>query len=220
MAEAAGRPRSADARNAILDAARDCILETGYAHLSTRMITERAGVPLSQLHYHFGSKHGLMLAALNRENERRLQRQTALYDSDQPPWKQWEQACDFLEEDLDSGYVRVLREMTAVGWSNAEVAAAIRADLEGWFRLLTNVAARLADRHGKLGPFKPEHVATLVSLAFLGAETMILLGVPETELPCRASLRRVGALIRATEDVSRSGTAGSRPAISRSYSRG
>jgi AcrR family transcriptional regulator len=199
MADTAGPARSPDARNAILDAARDCILETGYAQLSTRRITERAGVPLSQLHYHFGSKHGLMLAALKRENERRLQRQTALYDGDQPLWKQWEHACDFLEEDLDSGYVRVLQEMTAVGWSNAEVAAAVRADLEGWFRLLTGVAARLADRRGKLGPFEPQHVATLVSLAFLGAETMILLGVPEARLPCRASLRRVGALIRAAE---------------------
>jgi AcrR family transcriptional regulator len=199
MSDTAGPARSADARNAILDAARDCILESGYAQLSTRRITERAGVPLSQLHYHFGSKHGLMLAALERENERGLQRQTALYDGDQPLWKQWDQACDFLEGDLDSGYVRVLQEMTAVGWSNAEVAAAVRADLEGWFRLLTGVAARLADRHGKLGPFEPEHVATLVSLAFFGAETMILLGVPEAQLPCRASLRRVGALIRAAE---------------------
>jgi AcrR family transcriptional regulator len=168
------------------------------------MITERASVPLSQLHYHFGSKHGLMLAALNRENERRLERQTTLYDSDQPLWKQWEQACDFLEEDLESGYVRVLQEMTAVGWSNAEVAAAVRADLEGWFRLLTGVAGRLADDHNKLGPFEAAHVATLVSLAFLGAETMILLGVTEQQLPCRASLRRVGALIRAAE-AARSG---------------
>lgn len=188
-----------DVRDAILDAARQCIVETGYANLSTRMITERAGVPLSQLHYHFGSKHGLMLAALHRENERRLQRQTEMYDADQPLWKQWEKACDYLEEDLASGYVRVLQEMTAVGWSNEDVAAAVRADLEGWFRLLTGVTGRLAAGGGKLGPFEPVEIGTLVGLAFLGAETMILLGVTEEQMPCRAALRRVGELIRAAE---------------------
>ena len=30
-------------------------------------------------------------------------------------------ACDFLEDDLDSGYVRVLQEMIAAGWSNKEL---------------------------------------------------------------------------------------------------
>ena len=33
-------------------------------------------MPLSQLHYHFGSKQGLILALLEEENQRRLDRQT------------------------------------------------------------------------------------------------------------------------------------------------
>ena len=35
-----------------------------------------------------------------------------------PLWQRYEQACDFLEDDLESGYVRVLQEMIAAGWSN------------------------------------------------------------------------------------------------------
>jgi AcrR family transcriptional regulator len=188
--------RTPDPRAAILDAARECIVETGYASLSTRMITDRAGVPLSQLHYHFGSKHGLMLAALARENERRLARQRSLFNAGQALWQQWEQACDYLEEDLDSGYVRVLQEMAAVGWSNEEVAAAVRADLDGWFQLLTTVAERIADEHGTVGPFQPAELSALAGMAFLGAESLILLGVGEARIPCRAALRRVGALLR------------------------
>jgi AcrR family transcriptional regulator len=38
----------------ILDAARRSLLAAGYARLSTRQIAEDAGVPLSQIHYHFG----------------------------------------------------------------------------------------------------------------------------------------------------------------------
>jgi hypothetical protein len=43
-------------------------------------------------------------------------------------------------------------------------------------------------------------VATLFSLAFLGAESLILLGATEEQMPCRAALRRVGTLIRALEE--------------------
>ncbi|MCZ6738117.1 MAG: TetR family transcriptional regulator, partial [Actinobacteria bacterium] len=45
-----------DTRAEILDAARRCLLADGYAALSTRKVAEDAGVPLSQIHYHFGSK--------------------------------------------------------------------------------------------------------------------------------------------------------------------
>ena len=44
----------------------------------------------------------------------------------EPLWRQWERACDYLDDDLESGYVRVLQEMIAAGWSDAEVAAAVR----------------------------------------------------------------------------------------------
>jgi AcrR family transcriptional regulator len=194
------RPAPNDTAERILDAAKRSLLEVGYAALSTRGIAEEAGVPLSQIHYHFGSKRQLVLALLEAENAQRLHRQASMYDANEPLWKQWEQACDFLEEDLASGYVRVLQEMTAAGWSDGEVATAVREYLRGWFRLLTEVAGRFAAGARGLGPFEPEEVATLAGVAFLGAETMILLGVREEEMPNRAALRKVGALIRAVEE--------------------
>lgn len=184
----------------ILGATKRALLEGGYAALSTRSIAEQAAVPLSQIHYHFGSKRQLVLALLEAENEQRLARQTSMYGADQPLWKQWEQACDYLEDDLASGYVRVLQEMTAAGWSDEAVASAVRTYLLGWFRLLTGIVRRFAIEAGGLGSFEPEEVATLVGVAFLGAETMILLGVPEDEVPNRAALRKVGSLIRALEE--------------------
>ena len=41
-----------------------------------------------------------------------------MYAEEAPLWQRYEQACDFLEDDLESGYVRVLQEMIAAGWSN------------------------------------------------------------------------------------------------------
>lgn len=194
------RPAPSDTADEILDAARRCLVEVGYGALSTRRVAEGASVPLSQIHYHFGSKRQLVLSLLDSENARRLRRQAEMYDAEQPLWKQWEQACDFLEEDLDSGYVRVLQEMTAAGWSDERVAAAVREDLRGWFRLLTRVTERFEADAGGLGPFEPAEVATLAGVAFLGAETLILLGFGEDELPSRAALRKVGTLIRSTEE--------------------
>jgi AcrR family transcriptional regulator len=190
-----------DTHTLILDAARTRLLADGYAGLSTRKVAEEAGVPVSQLNYHFGSKQGLILALFEEENQRRLDRQRSMYAEDAPLWQRYEQACDFLEDDLDSGYVRVLQEMVAAGWSNAELGAAVRELLGGWVALLAEVAREAERRHGPLGPFTAEEVATLVASAFYGAEALLLLGFDREVLPIRAALRRVGVLIRQLEEL-------------------
>ena len=168
-----------DTRQRILAAAKDALLDAGYAKLSTRGIAEMAGVPLSQIHYHFGSKQNLMLALLDMENQLRLGRQAAMYKSNLPLWKQWQQACDFFDDDLESGYVRELR---------------------GWFDLLAEVAQRAAERFGSAGPFTPAELAALAGLPFLGAEAVILLGLDESKIAARSALRKIGELLRALEE--------------------
>jgi AcrR family transcriptional regulator len=189
-----------DTRTLIIDAARSRLLADGYAGLSTRKVAEEAGVPLSQLHYHFGSKGGLILALFEEENRRRLDRQRSMYAEDMPLWKRYERACDFLEDDLDAGYVRVLQEMIAAGWSNAAIGDAVRELLGGWFALLAEVAREAERRHGPIGPFTAEETATLVASAFFGSEALLLLGFDRQLLPIRSALRRVGVLIRRLEE--------------------
>jgi AcrR family transcriptional regulator len=189
-----------DTRTLIIGAARRRLLADGYARLSTRKVAEEAGVPLSQLHYHFGSKGGLILALFEEENRRRLERQTQMYGEDAPLWKRYERACDFLEDDLDSGYVRVLQEMIAVGWSNPEIRDAVRELLGGWYVLLIDVAREAERRYGRLGPFTAEEVATLLGNAFIGSEALLLLGFDRQVVPIRSALRQVGVLIRELEE--------------------
>jgi AcrR family transcriptional regulator len=183
----------------ILAAAKAALLDVGYANLSTRGIAEAAGVPLSQIHYHFGSKQNLMLAVLDMENRMRLGRQAAMYETDKPLSEQWLQACDFFDDDLESGYVRVLMEMAAAGWSNPEIAEAVSAEIRGWFDLLTEVAQRAAERFGSVSPFTPEELAALAGLPFLGAEAVILLGLDDTKIAARPALRKIGELLRMLE---------------------
>ena len=185
-----------DTRLRILAAAKGVLLDVGYANLSTRGIAEAAGVPLSQIHYHFGTKQNLMLAVLDLENRTRLDRQAAMYEAGKPLWEQWLQACDFFDEDLASGYVRVLMEMTAAGWSNPDIAEAVSPQVQGWFDLLANVAERAVEQFGSLSPFTSEELAALAGLPFLGAETVILLGLDESKVAGRPALRKIGELLR------------------------
>jgi AcrR family transcriptional regulator len=191
---------AADTRSAIVDAARACLLADGYAALSTRRVADLADVPLSQIHYHFGSKRLLILAVLGAENDRLLERQAEMFGAPDPLWVRWDRACDYLETDLGSGYVRILQEMIAAGWSDADVAASVREMLGGWYRLLAEVARAELARGGSLGPFEPEEVAALMGSPFLGAEELILLGMTEEALPLRSSLRKVGRLLQAFDE--------------------
>lgn len=190
-----------DTRTALLDAAESCLRAHGYSGLSTRRVAETAKMPLSQIHYHFGSKDALVLALLDHQNQRLLERQRATLGTDQPLWKRWEKACDYLDEDLASGYVRVLQEMMAAGWSNPEIATAVRSFLRGWYELLAEIAKEAGERFGGFGPLRPDDIAALVGNGFLGAEAMLLLGFEDHEgMPIRRALRRMGALIRTWEE--------------------
>ena len=51
-------------REALLDAAKRCLFETGYQRTTARDIATEAGVSLAAIGYHFGSKEALLNAAL------------------------------------------------------------------------------------------------------------------------------------------------------------
>ena len=188
-------------RTSILDAARAVLRERGYAALSTREIAAMAGVPLSQIHYHFGSKQGLLVALLEYLDVQLLTRQRNMFhDRSLTLSEQWDLACDYLDEDLASGYVRVLQELWAAGWSDPEVAKVVRRTILGWVDLLAQVVRHAETRFGPMGPFTPEEIATLVCNTFIGAEAFLLLGLEEQGTPIRQALRRVGKAIRLLED--------------------
>jgi len=193
--------RSNDTAARIVAAARSRLLSDGYAALSTRAVADRAGVPLSQIHYHFGGKRGLVLALLDDENRRLVARQRRMYGSEAPLSRRYEQACDLLDEDLASGYVRVLQEMIAAGWSDDAVARQVLTLLRSWFDLLLDVAREAEQRFGSLGPFSPADIAGLIGLSFLGGEAVILLGDDDWSRGTRTWLRSVGRLISGLEQA-------------------
>lgn len=189
-----------DTSATLLAAAKKVLRKGGYSALSTRDVATAAGVPLSQIHYHFGSKDGMMLTLFEYLNDELLHRQQAMFGN--PALKlseQWDLACTYLDEDLASGYVRVLQELWAAGYSNPQIAKVVRAGILRWQDLLTITARKAEERFGSFAGLAPEDVAALVGAAFIGGEAYILLGAETRELPIRRALRGVGELIRRLE---------------------
>jgi AcrR family transcriptional regulator len=187
----------------LLEAAKKMLRQNGYAGLSTRDVAAVAGVPLSQIHYHFGSKQGLVLALFEYLNAQLLDRQNALFsDTTLKLSEQWDRACDYLDDDIASGYVRVLQELMAAGWTDSEVANVVRTGLLVWFDLIVGLARKAERELGGLGPFSAEEVAALIGCAFMGAESLYLLGGEKKGVPVRKALRRFGDLIRVAESGS------------------
>jgi AcrR family transcriptional regulator len=186
----------------LLEAAKKVVRQNGHSGLSTRDVATAAGVPLSQIHYHFGSKQGLMLALFDYLNAQLLDRQNAMFhDTTLSLSQRWDRACDYLDEDIASGYVRVLQEMIAAGWSNPGIAAAVRSFLARWYVLIDRVAKEAIAHFGPVGTLKSMTSAAWWVMPSLPSEALLLLGFEEEGMPIRRALRRFGALLRAAEET-------------------
>jgi AcrR family transcriptional regulator len=188
------------ASDAILDAANRVIVTRGIGAVSTREVAQAAGVTLSQIHYYFGSKQKLILAVFKARNDQLLERQQRMFED--PALSiadRWQKACEHLDEDLASGYVRTLMELWSLGWSDPEIAEVVRAGIEGWQNLIGDVVREAETAYGPLGPFSSESLAALVGSAFIGVEAFLLLDFDTGRVPVRRALDDVGKVIRQFE---------------------
>ena len=190
-------------RERLLAAARAVLLERGFAQTSTRAVAEQAGVRVSLVHYHFGTKQQLLIEVLEHENELLLERQRELYATPGPLAEKWRTACEFLDEDLRSGYVRVLWELWAAGLADEQLAAGWRQAMGGWRTLLETVAAAWLATLETEPPLSAKGLATLVTNVFQGIEVELLAGVTNHDASHREVLDALGAVIERWERPAR-----------------
>ena len=194
--------RVKETKRELLDAAQQVLLEEGYSGLSTRRVAEAAGTQMSQIQYHFGSKEGMILALFEYLNDQLIDRQTKTFaNPDLSVSEKWALSCDYLDDDIGSGYVRVLMELTAAGWSNPAIGAAVRAAYAEWRELILTLTRQVEEKTGSLGPFSAEDIVALVSAAFIGSEAAIMLDYESPEIPFRQALRRFGKVIEYYETM-------------------
>ncbi len=181
----------------LLEAAKSVLLAEGYSGLSTRAIAAEANTQMSQIRYHFGSKEGIVLALYEYMTAQLINRQNDLFtDASLSLAEKWDIACDYLDKDIDSGYVRVFQELMALGWSNPKISECVVETLSQWFSLHLKLVEEMQTSLGSLGPFEAEDIAALIGPAFVGVESLILLGWEDRGVPVRRALRRFGHVIR------------------------
>ncbi len=194
--------RVQETKRELLEAAQRVLLDEGYSGLSTRRVADAANTQMSQIQYHFGSKEGMILALFEYLNEQLIDRQSKTFENtDLNIAEKWALSCDYLDDDIGSGYVRVLMELTAAGWSNPAIGAAVRAAYAQWRELILSLTRELEAQNGSLGPFSAEEISALVTAAFIGSEAAIVLGYESQEIPFRQALRRFGEVIEHFEQT-------------------
>lgn len=164
-----------------------------------RAVAERAGTQLSLVHYHFGSKRGLLVAILDDLTASLLERQQGMFADDRPFAEQWRSACHYLREDVNSGYVRILWELWAAGLADDELAERWRATQRGWRELIIERLERWQAEHDVELPMAPRALGTLIGNLFEGAETEVLAGFAEDEAPHLEALKACAELIARAE---------------------
>jgi AcrR family transcriptional regulator len=151
-------PARAAAEEALLDAAERLLVDVGHAGITTRRVAEEASVNHGLVHYYFGSNENLLARALERFTERLVERQRALYGSDEPFAEKWRTAMRYLVSE-DQTYQKIWLELQALAWNNLDLQVRLARVNDEWRAVLTEA---LAEPHGELGIELP--LEALVSL--------------------------------------------------------
>lgn len=166
----------------IVGATLDTLKNNGFAGTSARSVATRGGFNQALIFYHFGSLHGLLLAALEESSEQRL----AAYSEAVARCSTIEElagvAKETYEEDLASGHVTVVSEMIAGSLTHPELRDPIAELMKPWLDFTEGVVQKfLSDSpFGSLLP--PRAVAHAIVAFYLGLDQMSHLAGSKTEV--------------------------------------
>lgn len=194
-------PRSdgASTRGLILEAARRRLVEQGYANLNVRDIARDAGVNHALIGYHFNGKQQLVLAVLDDANTRLLERQTRMYADSASSAQKWQQACDFYEEDLQSGFVQLVMELMGASFHDQELRREFTPRLLAWQGLIEGAVEQFIAQSGLQLPVSAQAIAAWITWFWMGMEASMALGIPEEQGHQREALAAVAKLLQRAE---------------------
>lgn len=194
-----GRADGSATRAAILRAARDRLVEVGYANLNVRDIAREAGVNHALIGYHFRGKQQLVLAVLDEANKELLERQERMYQGTRSASQQWQQACDFYEQDLKAGFVRLLMELMGASFHDEQLRREFVPRLAQWHRLVKAAVVEFIDRSKLELPVSAQAISAWIVWFWTGMEAGTTLGIPEQEGHQREALEAMTTLLRRIE---------------------
>lgn len=193
------RTDGASTRTLILDATRRRLIEQGYANLNVRDIAADAGVNHALIGYHFHGKQPLVLAVLDEANARLLERQAGMYAKPDKASEKWQQACDFYQEDLDSGFVKLLMELMAGSFHDDVLRREFTPRLLAWQKLIEGAVDEFVGGNELKLPVGARAISSWITWFWIGMEASMALGIPEHEGHQQEALEAMSLLLRQVE---------------------
>ena len=102
------------ARNALLDAAQELMVEEGYAAVTTRRVAAKAGLNSALVFYYFDSVDGLFVALFQRGAERSFERLQDALSGPQPLWGFWDLVQDRSRSASTMEFIAVANHRKAI----------------------------------------------------------------------------------------------------------
>ncbi len=129
----------------LVDAAANSLIEEGFRGTTARSIASRAACNQAAIYYHFGGIDALLLAALEKGSNARLERyKAAITDvADLPALVNTLQALH--TEDVESGHMAVLTELLGGITANPELREGIEATTKPWLEFIELKVAEAAE---------------------------------------------------------------------------
>ncbi len=186
-------------RTLILEATRRRLVEQGYAKLNVRDIAGDAGVNHALIGYHFRGKQPLVLAVLDEANARLLERQARMYAQPTSASAKWRQACDFYQQDLDSGFVKLLMELMAGSFHDEALRREFTPRLLAWQKLVEGAVDEFIDGNDLTLPVTARAISAWITWFWIGMEASMALGIPEHEGHQHEALEAMALLLRQVE---------------------
>ncbi|MFB3739260.1 MAG: TetR/AcrR family transcriptional regulator [Candidatus Velamenicoccus archaeovorus] len=159
-------------RDRIVRAAVDTLKTEGFAGTSARAIAARGGFSQAAIFYHFGTVPELLLAALDRTSQERMERYRAALDGVSDPAGLLEVARTIFEEDLAQGHITVLAEMISAASTLHWLGPRIVERIEPWIAFAREGLER-GSGGSPFSGFVPLGDAAFAAVAFyLGVEML------------------------------------------------
>jgi AcrR family transcriptional regulator len=183
--------RSAATRDALLDATIECLVEDGYANLTTTRVAERAGVSRGAHLHHFQTRSALVAAAIERLSRLRSEQGLALAEKLPRGRERIAEGLDLIWDGYDHPFFQAAIDL----WSHARTDAELRGrltEVERTFdRQTLEIAARVfPDQAGTPGFERliEMALATMRGLALLNTLSPGSDRAAKQWLSCRANL--------------------------------
>jgi AcrR family transcriptional regulator len=163
-------------RERLVAAAFAVLHEEGFGQASARTIAARGSFNAGLIFYYFDSVNDLLVEALAQSGRSQLGRYQKALGKVGTVTELVRAAEGLLQEDFDSGHVKVLTELVAASAGDPELRRAVLAQIEPWMAFTEETAERVLAPTGLTDLVPSEQVAFALVALFLGMELLTGVG--------------------------------------------